>query len=134
MSKLSRLAPGLRSIIQSLGGLVAVLDGRFDGTTPYRIDVNEMSATAKGALLTSCTLSPAAGADPQLKCSSAVAKLELFKTIRLQGIEPAQVLVTVSVGDTKLGEQMFEPAYSSEEINGSGCGVCTSAQASVTIP
>lgn len=156
MSQLSRLSPGLRSIVRSLGGIAAALlllsgcgrtcttigclggllislDGGFDGTTSYRIDVNEMTDAAKGALLTSCTLSPAAGAEPQLKCSSTTAQL-LSKTIWISGVEPAKVLVTVLAGDAKLGEQLFEPAYDSQEINGSGCGVCTTAQASLTIP
>ncbi len=38
--------------------------------------------------------------------------------------------ISVSFDGTKLGEQTFEPAYSSREINGPGCGVC--AQGGIT--
>ncbi|HRI50575.1 MAG TPA: hypothetical protein PLW65_10375 [Pseudomonadota bacterium] len=154
MSQFSRLSPGLRSIIGSLGGIAATLlllsgcgpcatigcpselsislDGGFDGTKSYRIDVNE--GTATGALLTSCTLSPMAGAEWSLKCSSAMARLTGPDAIRLDGVRPAKLLVTVSADDTKLGEQMLTPVYASEEIGGRGCGVCTSAQVSLTVP
>ena len=154
MSKFSRLSPGLRSIIGSLGGIAAALlllsgcgpcallgcpgelsiylGGGFVNTTSYRIDVNDMTGT--GALLTSCTLAPATGAESPLKCSSEVARLTGPDAIRLDGVRPAKVLVTVSTGDSKLSEQMFAPVYADQEINGRGCGVCTSAQVSLTVP
>ena len=156
MSQFSRLSPGLRSIIGSLGGITAALlllsgcgglqctlkgcggdlsiflGSGFDKTKSYSIDVNDVTGT--GSLLTSCTLAPATGGESPLKCSAEVAKWTGPYYIRLDGVRPAKVLVTVSAGGAKLSEQMFAPVYEDQEINGRGCGVCTTARVDLNIP
>jgi len=47
--------------------------------------------------------------------------------------ELRKVRITVSTGDRIVSDQVFEPAYETEEINGEGCGTCTGAAVSVNL-
>ena len=67
-------------------------------------------------------------------CSSDDTYADFEEGIRIQDTTIQKLLVTVSANGTLLGEQTLEPVYTSSEINGLGCGVCTNAEVHLTIP
>jgi hypothetical protein len=121
--------------VACLEGLVVHLDGDFE---PGTFDVALIEdGPAGSAQFMTCSLSVAAadaGAARQLLCSSAVDHSELGTMIQIRRDDVDGLTVVVSSSGTEIGRQSFQPAYMTREINGPGCGTCTSAAVHVTVP
>jgi len=115
-------------------GLSIFLDGTPDPTAPRRIEVSEVTATPEVVLVMTCSLSTNSVGGPDLLCSSARQHSEHGNIIVIRDYDLKHLVVTVSSGGTKLGEQTFDPTFTSEEINGPGCGVCSDASIRVMLP
>jgi hypothetical protein len=128
---LSRTCSG----IACLEGLVVHLDGDFEPGDTFDVALLEDGAAGSAQFMT-CSLSiPASGPSAaQVSCSSPVEHSELGTMIQIRGDHIASLIVVVSSSGTELGRQSFQPEYTTREINGPGCGTCTSAAVHVTMP
>jgi hypothetical protein len=116
------------------GLLISIHGGRTDaGSVTYEIEVAELTPTPEKVPLMTCSFTPAADS-PELHCSSVLSHAEFGDVIQIRDAQLKNVVVTISRDGAKLAEQNFQPVYTSREINGEGCGVCTNASATVNIP
>jgi hypothetical protein len=122
------------SAIACLEGLSITFDGSFAEGTTYDMVVSVVTATPETVQIATCTLSASDGGAAQLLCGSPEAHTELGNTIRIDDITLSKVIVSVSTGGNTVAEQTFQPAYTSGESGGPGCGTCTSAAIHMTIP
>jgi len=126
--------------IGCLDGLNLRLEGAFLPGKTYELEVSSVSDGDQAASLMLCTVTaPAAGsaggnAGLTTSCTSALAHVNVGNLIQIQDTTLKQVRVSVSLDGVPVGEQAFQATYQSREINGPGCGVCTSANESITIP
>jgi len=123
--------------IGCLAGVSVYLDGDFEPGVSFDVALIEDGAAGSAPFLT-CTVSVAAsGANPtpQTSCSSStVAHTELGSMILVRRDDVANLTVVVSSAGTELGRQSFQPAYTTTEPGGPGCGKCTAAAVHVTVP
>ncbi len=120
--------------IGCLDGLTISFDGTPDPTATLQIDISQVTATPEVVLAMTCSLSPNAAGGHTLLCSSPRSHSEFGNMVVIHDYSLKHLLVTVSSGGTKLGEQTFDPTFASEEINGDGCGICTHASIRVMLP
>jgi hypothetical protein len=71
------------------------------------------------------------GACGGMSCTPIVGRFQL--TVTLQGL-PAQVTVGLSRDGNSLTSEIISPASTTSEPNGAGCGTCTNASATVSVP
>lgn len=119
--------------IGCLDGLTVSLDGNFEPGSTYRIDVNQVSGNDATAVM-SCTWTPTAPALQPPVCTSSIEHAEFGSRIQIRSNTLTKVKVAVTKDDVFVGEESFEPKYAAREINGEGCGTCTQASISVTVP
>jgi hypothetical protein len=112
-----------------LRGVGVSLEGFAPGT--YEVKIAVVTATAEAAPLATCTLTGGDAGGPLL-CASPEAHSELGNQVRIDDTSYDRIQVTVSSNGAQVTQQTFDVHYSSEEINGPGCGVCTSATLTVT--
>ncbi|HZL19511.1 MAG TPA: hypothetical protein VFG23_17380 [Polyangia bacterium] len=115
-------------------GLSITFDANFNQAATYDVVVSVVTATPETVPIATCTLVASDGGGAQLLCGSQEAHSEQSNTLRIEDTTLAKVLVSVSLGGNTVAEQTFEPAYTTAEINGPGCGTCTSASIQMTIP
>lgn len=120
------------TLIGCRDGLVMSFDGLIAGST-YQIVVSVVTPTATAPLVT-CTAAPGANGDQQLTCDSVDSHTEVGTTLQIHDSTLNQIQVTVSSNGAQLSQQTFTIGYQSVEINGPGCGVCTHADVTVTLP
>jgi len=70
-------------------------------------------------------LVPEPGASPRLYCSCGESHSEAGNLLDIEDTSLQQIQVTVSTNGTQVVQQTIDVAYTSSEINGPGCGVCT---------
>jgi len=119
--------------IGCLDGLVLAFDGLVAGTT-YQVTVSQVTATPETIPVATCTAVVAANGSPQLSCSSERPHTESSNTLQFHDTELTKLVITVSSNGMTLVNQAADVSYTSSEINGPGCGVCTQASVSVTVP
>lgn len=103
-------------------GLHIVLDRSFDGRT-LELVVSELTSTPEVVPFMRCDLKPRVGSIGHDAFCNSSRPHHQQGGITIDDF-PAQVVVAVSEGGVKLGQQTFTPAYTNEEINGPGCGRC----------
>jgi hypothetical protein len=117
-----------------LEGLQLVLDGELAASADLQIVFAAVTSTAVVPIVT-CSLAWAATGQEQLLCGSGAQHAELSsRQITLRDTSLTKVRVTISSGGAKLSEQDLDVHYVSEEINGPGCGLCTTAMGHVALP
>jgi hypothetical protein len=115
-------------------GLSIDFDANFSQAATYQVVVSVVTATPETVPIATCTLVASDGGGVQLLCDSMEIHSELSNTLRIDDMTLSKILVSVSVGGNTVTEQTFEPVYKAAEINGPGCGTCTSATVQMTIP
>jgi hypothetical protein len=115
-------------------GLSITFGGNFTQSATYDVVVSVVTTTPETVPIATCTLVASDGGAAHLLCESQELHLEQSNTLRFDDTTLTKVLVSVSMGGTTVAEQTFEPAYTTREINGPGCGTCTSAAIQMTIP
>jgi hypothetical protein len=105
-------------------GLNLAFDG-LDATVTYQIVV-AVTAPADGVVpIASCVLMPDAGGSSRLYCSSGESHSEAGNLLNIEDTSLQQIQVTVSTSGAQVLQQTVDVTYTSSEINGPGCGVCT---------
>jgi len=122
------------TLIDCLDGLNIQLDGKFEMGETYQVDISVITTTPEVVPIMRCSLSRPTENSWDLRCNSAFPHSEFGNRIQVRTTEEKKVKVAVSSNAMTLGEQVFDVAYTSKEINGPGCGVCTSALIDVTVP
>ena len=69
-----------------------------------------------------------------LLCSSQRTHREDQSTTLIAGTDFRTIRATVSAGGTQISQDVFELAWTSREVWGPGCGVCTQAAMTVALP
>ena len=108
----------------------------FAGFTPgstYQIVVSVVTPMEVIPFVT-CTAAPDDLGAEQLSCASDQLHAESGTTLRIPDDTLKQLQVNVSSNGTHFVQQTFAVTFESKEINGPGCGVCTSADITMTIP
>jgi hypothetical protein len=107
-----------------LTGLNLSFDG-LDASLTYQIVV-AVTKPADGIVgIAECMLVPVAGASQRLYCSSGASHSETGNLLNIRDTSLQQIQVTVSTNGTQVVQQTIDVTYTSSEINGPGCGVCT---------
>ena len=75
--------------------------------------------------IANCLLVPEASGYSRLYCSSGGRHSEIGNTLNIEDTSLQQIQVTVSTNGSQVLQQTIDVAYTSSEINGPGCGVCT---------
>lgn len=120
--------------IACLEGLTISLDGNIDSSATLQVDITMQTPGGPSPVMT-CTLSPTGdGGGPPLTCNSSLPHSVLGRTIWIQSNSLRDLTVSVSSSGAVLTQKTFTPAYATREIGGPGCGKCTSASMSITIP
>src|SRR3954471_18682506 len=105
-------------------GISLSFDG-LDASATYQIVV-AVTAPADGVVpIANCMLAPDAGGSARLSCSSGERHSEDGKLLNIEDTSLQQIQVTVSTNGTQVLQQTIDVTYTSSEINGPGCGVCT---------
>jgi hypothetical protein len=120
------------TLIGCLDGVVVSFNG-LDAHASYEIDVSAVS-TAEVASIMTCTVAATDAGSQQLACTSSEAHSEFGTSVQIRDSTLGKLQITVSSGGTQVAQQTFDVTYQSREINGSGCGVCTSASVTMTVP
>jgi hypothetical protein len=124
------------TLIGCLDGLTVSFTFGAAATGRHETDVqiDEVTATMEVAPLATCHYAIGLEPDIQWSCVSSRGHSDFIRSIRFPGTDLRKVNVTVLSGATQISQQTFAPNYNSAEINGSGCGVCTTAQIHVDVP
>ena len=105
-------------------GITLSFEG-LDASATYQIVV-AVTKPADGIVpIANCMLVPEAGGSPRLYCSSGESHWEGGNLLNIEDTSLQQIQVTVSTNGTQVVQQTVDVAYTSSEINGPGCGVCT---------
>ena len=116
-------------------GLNIQLDGKFEIGKVYDVNISVITTTPEVVPIMICSITRPTENGWDLRCSSVLPHSEIFgNRIQIRTTEITKLGVVVSSSGAKVGEQTFDVTYTSQEINGPGCGVCTSALVNVTIP
>lgn len=115
-------------------GLSITFDANLSQAATYDVVVSVVTTTPETVPIATCTLVASDGGGVQLLCGSMENHSEDSNTLRIDDPTLAKILVTISSGGNTVAEQIFEPVYTAKEINGPGCGICTSASLQMTIP
>lgn len=121
-------------LVGCLNGLTVTFSGNYEAGATYTAVVNRVASVPETVPLATCQIEPSPEGGHRAVCTSATVHSEIANSTRIEQNDLTNLRVAVSRDGTQLGEQTFQPAYSSREINGPGCGVCTSASVSVEIP
>jgi hypothetical protein len=131
--------PRYCTAVGCLSGLNIAFDGTFDPMATYVVDIAEVTATSENVPMARCTRTGEGVGVFRMNCTSTTHDVgQGGDGVRFPNdIGIHKVHVIVSAGEdpsVQVGDQTLEAVVSSLEINGPGCGVCTSARASLTIP
>ncbi len=108
----------------------------LDASSSYEIAIAQPLATGYVFTFMTCTLGPTDGGARQLACSSTSEEHREGYDASVQILDNTikKLQITVSSGGVQIAQQTFDVSYTSKEINGPGCGVCTTAHVAMTIP
>jgi hypothetical protein len=121
--------------IGCLDGLIIQLKGNFELGKTYDLQIDTITTMPEVVPVMSCSVLRPAENQWDVRCRSSFTHTEnLGNTIQIRSTEIKKMMVTVSSGGAMLGQQMLEASYTSKEINGEGCGTCTSGVVDVTVP
>ena len=148
MPGMSRLVALLALLAAGAGGCessrVCSLIGCLDGVTvtftglgahsSYDIVIAPVPATTDGAPLATCTLETSDAGVRRLTCASSETHIEFDTSVRIEDDTLHTIQITVSSGGAQVAQQTFDVTYQSSEINGPGCGVCTTASVMMVVP
>jgi len=109
-------------------GVVVSFTGFAPGT--YEVEIGAVTTTSQAAPIATCTLMAGDSAGP-LSCSSSESHSEIGNQVTIGDTSLDQIQVTVSANGAPVTQQTLQVNYHSDEINGPGCGVCTSARVNV---
>ncbi len=70
----------------------------------------------------------------ELRCTSSRTHREDFEATHIEDTSLRTIRVTVSAAGRQISQETFSLMWTSREVNGPGCGVCTQATAMVTLP
>lgn len=116
-------------------GLNVQLNGNFEIGRSYQVDISTITVTPEVVPIMRCSLTRPTENGWDLRCNSAIPHSESFGNwIQMRTTEFKKLQVAVESDGITLGEQVLDVSYTSKEINGPGCGVCTSAVVNVTVP
>jgi hypothetical protein len=122
------------TLIGCLDGVAISFEGLNLGTT-YDIAIADLNMMAHAAVpIMTCTAAATDAGYQTLSCSSSEAHSEIGTTVHIRDTTLSAVEVTVSSNGVQLSDRSFDVNYTSKEINGPGCGVCTSASVTMTVP
>jgi hypothetical protein len=126
---------GTCTLIGCREGLLITFDGSFEPNKTYDIVVSDVT-TAESVRLLACTLTPPADSSlaTTLECASVSPHSEQGGTVSLRDVQPARLDIKVSVGGTQIADKQFDVAFKTVELNGPGCGTCTSASLTMSLP
>jgi hypothetical protein len=123
------------TLVGCLDGLNIQLDGKFETGKAYQLDISTITTTPEIVPFMRCSVARLTENNWDLRCNSAFPHSEVLgNRIQIRTTEFTKLKVVVSSSGMTLGEQTLDAGYTSKEINGPGCGVCTSALVSVTVP
>jgi hypothetical protein len=117
-----------------LGGLNISFVGWFDLGKTYDITLSVLTATPEVVPIVHCSYSDPAGGGAGLLCSSASRFTASGTQLSIEDDTIKNLRVNISADGAVVGQQDYQVAFSSSEINGDGCGTCTSASLTVDFP
>jgi len=116
-------------------GLVVNFDHDFPFGTTYEVSIAQVTGDEPPPVFATCEfVKEASGESVSLRCSSALQHQEFGESAVLRDTSLERLLVTISVDGSVVDTQQFEVSYTTREINGPGCGYCTSASILVSAP
>ena len=117
-------------------GLLITLDDTFEKGKTYDVVISELTTTPETVPLVTCiyVVPSETTAVPTLSCTSTLAHAELGSTIQVRDWMPAHISVKVSSGGAVLAEKTIDPKFVGKELNGPGCGTCTNAAVTMSLP
>jgi hypothetical protein len=122
------------SLVGCLDGVIVSFTGL--GAHPsYDITITPVTTTPDVVPLATCTIDASDAGARQLTCTSSFETHDEFGlSVRIQDSTLQAIQISVSSDGTPVAQQTFDVSYQSSEINGPGCGVCTQASVSMTVP
>ena len=120
--------------IGCLDGLNVSFVGSFEPGTTYDITLSVLTATPEAVPLMHCSYSDPAGGGPGLLCSSASQFTASGTQLSIKDDTIENLRVTIAADGATVGQQDYQVAFTSREINGAGCGTCTNANVIVDFP
>jgi len=114
-------------------GLTVDFHGGKPGST-YRLEVASVTPLPEIVPIVVCSLEVIDPNRQRLSCSSRELHREIAGRLVINDAGLRNVLVSVFLSDEPVTQQQFAVRYTTAEINGSGCGTCTSASVEVAIP
>ena len=122
------------SAIACLDGLNISFAGWFELGKTYDITLSVLTATPEVVPIVHCSYSDPAGGGPGLLCSSASQFTASGNQLSIKDDTIKNLRVTISADGAVVGQQDYQVAFTSSEINGAGCGICTNASVTVDFP
>jgi hypothetical protein len=115
-------------------GLTISLRGGFDPDKTYVIDVNQLTSAGEAVPLIRCARTWPSSGNTGMECTSSQPfEADPFR-IRLADQGSGKLQVIVSVDGAVVGQRDYDAVVASREINGEGCGFCTSGEVVVDFP
>ncbi|HSY40694.1 MAG TPA: hypothetical protein VLA79_14235 [Polyangia bacterium] len=122
------------TLIGCLDGLNVSFVGSFEPGKSYDITLSSLTTTPEVVPIVHCSYSDPAGGGPGLLCSSASPFTAAGSQLSIKDDTIQNLRVTIATDGAVVGQQDYQVAFSSREINGPGCGVCTNANVTVDFP
>jgi hypothetical protein len=116
-------------------GLLITFDDSFESSKTYDVVVSDVT-TAESVRILGCTLLPPADSSlaATLECTSPSPHSESGRTVSLREAQPMHLDIEVSMGGAQIADKQFDVAFKTVELNGPGCGTCTSASVTMSLP
>jgi hypothetical protein len=121
--------------IGCLDGLVVQFGGTPQLGKTYAITLSTVTRTPEVVPFMRCQLTTVAAGQTTLTCESTLEHRELGSSVQLAGAARGydNLFVQVALDGVQQSERRFEVMWKKEELNGPGCGVCTSASVDVEL-
>ena len=122
------------SAIACFDGLNVSFVGSFEPGTTYDITLSVLTPTPEVVPIMHCSYSDPAGGGSGLLCSSASPFTASGAQLSIKDDTIKNLRVTMAADGAVVGQQDYQVAFTSSELNGAGCGVCTNANVTVDFP
>lgn len=120
--------------IGCLEGLNILLTGGFDPDKTYTIDLSRLTSTGAAVPVMSCARTWPSTSGALMDCTSSLRFQADPYRIQIFDQSITRLRVAISVDGAIVNQKDYDVAFSSREINGEGCGWCTSASVNVDFP
>jgi len=117
-----------------LDGLNVSFAGSFEPGKTYDVTLSILTTTPEVVPIVHCSFSDPAAGGAGLLCSSASPFTASGTQLSIKDDTIQNLRVTIAADGAVVGQQDYQVAFSSREINGPGCGVCTNASVTVDFP